>query len=153
MENLSQEWRMMRMYDGGKIIVGLVIGLCLLFSPYFFNAGRAAKAPQPELTPQAKKAKVCVAPTEWIKANHMHLLDTWRNSAVRDGERYYHSANGKIYYKSLQTTCLDCHSNKAKFCDQCHNYMDVQPYCWTCHFAPTPKEKSQWKSIEERFLK
>jgi hypothetical protein len=33
-------------------------------------------------------------------------------------------------------TCLECHSNKTKFCDQCHNYLDVQPYCWDCHLVP-----------------
>jgi hypothetical protein len=31
---------------------------------------------------------------------------------------------------------MECHSNKTKFCDQCHNYMGVAPYCWDCHIAP-----------------
>ena len=26
---------------------------------------------------------------------------------------------------SLSNTCLDCHSNKAEFCDRCHNYASV----------------------------
>jgi hypothetical protein len=64
------------------------------------------------------------------------LLDEWRHTVVRDGERYYKAKNGKVYYKSLQTTCLDCHSNKSKFCDQCHNYVGMVPYCWTCHIEP-----------------
>ncbi len=124
------------MYDGGKIIAGLVIGLCLLLSPFFYNAGKAAKAPEPELTAKAKEAKQCVADTAYMKSRHMHLLDEWRQTVVRDGERYYKGSNGKVYYKSLQVTCLDCHSNKSKFCDQCHNYMGVTPYCWDCHLVP-----------------
>jgi hypothetical protein len=40
---------------------------------------------------------------------------------------------------SLSNTCLDCHSNKAEFCDRCHNYASVSPYCWDCHID-NPKE-------------
>jgi hypothetical protein len=154
---------MKRMYDGGKIITGLIIGVGLLLSPFIYNAGRAAKAPVPELTEKAKEAKECVASTPYMKAWHMQLLDGWRNTVVRDGDRYYKSnqktwdmgllerwrhivvgegeeyyktSSGKVFYKSLQVTCMDCHSNKSKFCDQCHNYMGVTPYCWDCHIAP-----------------
>lgn len=124
------------MYDGGKIIAGLIIGIGLLLSPFFYNAGKALKPPEPELTPKAKQAKACVASLEYMKANHMHLLDKWRHTVVRKGERYYTSVNGKIYYQSLQVTCLDCHSNKSKFCDQCHNYIGMKPFCWDCHLEP-----------------
>jgi hypothetical protein len=124
------------MYDGAKIVTGLVIGLGLLLSPYFYNAGKASKAPEPELTPKAKEAKECVAPTPYMRNGHMQLLDRWRQDVVRDGDRWYKSSNGKIYNKSLQLTCMDCHSNKTKFCDQCHNYMAVSPYCWDCHIQP-----------------
>lgn len=124
------------MYDGAKIVTGLVIGLGLLLSPYFYNAGKASKAPEPELTPKAKEAKECVAPTPYMRNGHMQLLDRWRQDVVRDGDRWYKTSSGKIYNKSLQLTCMDCHSNKTKFCDQCHNYMAVSPYCWDCHIQP-----------------
>jgi hypothetical protein len=124
------------MYDGAKIVTGLVIGLGLLLSPFFYNAGKASKAPEPELTPKAKEAKECVAPTPYMRNGHMQLLDRWRQDVVRDGDRWYKTSSGKIYNKSLQLTCMDCHSNKTKFCDQCHNYMAVSPYCWDCHIQP-----------------
>ncbi len=124
------------MYDGGKIIAGLIIGLGLLLSPFFYNAGKATKPPEPQLTPKAKEAKVCVADTDFMITKHMQLLDRWRDEVVRETKRFYKSATGKVYYKSLQVTCLDCHSNKSKFCDECHNYMGVQPFCWECHIAP-----------------
>jgi len=131
---------MKRMYDGGKIIVGLIIGLGLLLSPFFYNAGKAAKAPAPELTAKAKEAKACVAPKDYMRESHFTLLDEWRQTVVRDGERYYKAFDGKRYYKSLQVTCMECHSNYSKFCLQCHNYLDVAPYCWDCHILPEEKK-------------
>jgi hypothetical protein len=128
------------MYDGGKIITGLIIGLAFFIIPIWMNLGKAAKAPELELTEKAKAAGSCVADTSYMKASHFSLLDKWRHEVVRDADRFYKSKSGKIYYKSLQVTCMDCHSNKSKFCDQCHNYMSVKPYCWDCHLEP--KEKS-----------
>ena len=124
------------MYDGGKIITGLVIGVGLLLFPVFYNAGKAAKAPERVLTEKAKAAQQCVEPKSFMTTEHMKMLDEWRQQVVRDDVRYYKSTSGRMYYKGLQTTCMDCHSNKSKFCDQCHNYMGVDPYCWDCHIAP-----------------
>ncbi len=123
------------MYDRRNILIGLGIGVLILLFPFFYGAGKAAKAPEPTLTDKAKGAKECVAPLVFIRAQHMKLLDTWRQEVVRQDIRYYHT-DGKTYYKSLQLTCMECHSNKTKFCDQCHNYMGVSPYCWDCHIAP-----------------
>ena len=124
------------MYDVGKIITGLIIGLGLLLFPVYYNAGKAAKAPDPVLTDKAKAAKQCIEPKAFMKTEHMKMLDEWRQEVVRDANRYYKSTDGKTYFKSLQVTCMDCHSNKTKFCDQCHNYMGVAPFCWDCHIAP-----------------
>lgn len=126
------------MYDGGKIIVGLMIGLALLLFPVYYNAGRAAKAPEPVLSEKAKEAKQCMAEKSYMRPEHMKMLDQWRHEAVRLADRYYKGVDGKVYYKSLQVTCMECHSNKSTFCDQCHNYLGVAPFCWDCHI--TPKE-------------
>ena len=100
----------------------------LFLSPFFYNAGKAAKAPEPELTAKAKEAKACVAARAYMTHQHMKLLDNWRQDAGARCGALLQGGRGKIYYKSLQVTCMDCHSNKAKFCDQCHNYMGVVPY-------------------------
>jgi hypothetical protein len=124
------------MYDSGKIIAGLIIFFILLLFPIWYQFGKAAKPPDPQLTDQAKQVGQCVEPKDYMKTQHMKLLDRWRNEVVRDGERFYISSDGKEYYKSLQVTCMECHSNKSKFCDQCHNYMAVTPFCWDCHLEP-----------------
>ena len=124
------------MYDGGKIIVGLIIGLLMFLSPLLYNGLKASKVPDPELTAKAKEAKVCVESKDYMKTKHMKLLDDWRYTAIRQANRIYASSTGKIYDKSLQNTCMECHANKSKFCDQCHNYMGVSPYCWECHIEP-----------------
>jgi hypothetical protein len=124
------------MYDKGKILGGLFVGLVVLLFPLYYNAGKASRAPEPILTDKASAAKECVEPREYIRAQHMKILDGWRQEVVRQDSRYYKSSNGKTYFKSLQLTCVECHSNKTKFCDQCHNYVGVSPYCWDCHIAP-----------------
>lgn len=131
------------MYDGGKIIAGLVIFVGLLAFPFLLQHGKATAKPDPKVdTPVIQKLaeKKCVEPKEFMRAEHMKLLNDWRDS-LRDTKRVYIGAGQKSYDISLQNTCMNCHSNKDKFCDECHNYMAVKPYCWDCHFIPEKKEK------------
>ncbi len=128
------------MSDKGKIIAGLVIFSILVSFPVWYNLGKAAPAPEPVLSATAKAAKECVASKDFMKREHMQLLDLWREAVVRDGKRVYKAANGAQYDMSLSNTCLDCHDNKAEFCDKCHDYASVKPYCWDCHID-NPKEK------------
>ena len=113
------------MKDKKFIIGGIIIFLIIASFPFWYNRGKAAPAPELELTAKAKAAQVCVRSTEYMKAEH----------------RIYVSPGGKEYNMSLSNTCLDCHSNKAEFCDRCHNYASVRPYCWDCHID-NPKENS-----------
>jgi hypothetical protein len=78
------------MNDKNKILAGLVVFMALFTLPFWFNMGKAAPAPELELTEKAKAAaKVCVMPTEYMKAEHMQLLDVWRHSVVRNAERAF----------------------------------------------------------------
>ncbi len=130
------------MYDKAKIIILVGIFLSLLTFPFYYNIIQAAiYTPKPELsldTPeiQQMKEKQCVKSVDYMSANHMKLLDYWRNSVVRDNDRYFGIIDGVKYEKSLQGTCMHCHSNKRNFCDRCHIYADVKVYCWDCHIAP-----------------
>jgi hypothetical protein len=131
------------MYDGGKIIAGLIIFIGLVTFPFFYNMGKANAKIEPKIdTPAIEELaeKKCVEPKEFMRTEHMKLLNQWRDWAVRDGNRIYEGAEGKKYEISLQNSCMHCHSNKKNFCDKCHNYMAVKPYCWDCHIAPKEKE-------------
>jgi hypothetical protein len=68
----------------------------------------------------------------------MHLLMDWRDAAVRHDVHSFKAFNGKTYTMSLSGTCLSssCHTNKAEFCDRCHNYAAVSVNCWDCHVDP-----------------
>lgn len=131
------------MYDGGKIILGIIIFLAIVTFPFYSNMGKAVTKPEPKLdTPEIKKLseKKCVETKDFMRAEHMKLLNQWRDSVVRDGNRLYTNSEGKLYQMSLQNTCMKCHSNKKKFCDECHKYVDVSPYCWDCHLQPKESE-------------
>ncbi len=135
------------MYDKGKIMTGIIVGVFLLTLPLWYNLvlGKA-KTPDPKIdTPVIQKLpekeRKCVEPKEYMRSNHMALLNSWRNSVVRDGDRVYVGLDEKEYDISLQNTCWNCHSNKTKFCDECHNYAGVTPYCMTCHIVPKEEEE------------
>ncbi len=122
------------MYDSGKIIPGLIIFVLLITIPIWYNRGGAVTEPPKPVLP--KDAKTCVLPAAEIRANHMKLLNVWRDEVLRTGDRGTFVIEGKSYQKSLMMTCMKCHTSKKQFCDTCHTYASVKPYCWDCHIAP-----------------
>lgn len=127
------------MYDANKIVPGLIVFLAFLTFPMWYDqaTGQAANVPNPQIVTQETQ---CVEPKEVMRAAHMEMLNSWRDQTVREGTRVFQTTDGREYYKSLSDTCLNCHSNKTQFCDQCHNYAGVQPVCWDCHIAPKENE-------------
>jgi hypothetical protein len=125
------------MYDASKIVAGLAVFVVLATSPLWYNALSAAPPGAPQLQLPTNGSTQCVEETEFMRSSHMELLDQWRDTVVRDDVRSYVSQlSGKTYTMSLTDTCLDCHSKKEQFCDACHTYSAVDPYCWTCHVIP-----------------
>ena len=120
------------MYDATKIVLGLAIFMVLITFPFWFSIASEKSGYVPELKlPENQDS--CVESTEYMKALHMDLLNKWRDSVVRDGNRVYVSSSGKRVQMSLTGTCLGCHEEKGEFCDKCHDYVGAQPYCWDCH--------------------
>ena len=124
------------MYDKGKVGAGIVIFLFLITFPFWYNLGKAAPAPEIKLSAKAQAAQACVESKAYMKTEHMQLLNVWRDEVVRSAKRTYVNSSGKQFEMSLSNTCLDCHVEKAEFCDKCHNYASVTPYCWDCHIDP-----------------
>lgn len=125
-----------------KIALFIVVFCAILIIPFAVNAGNKASAVEVSLdtpTINAMSEKKCVEDTAWMRENHMKLLDEWRNEVVRDGEMQYVSSDGTVYEKSLDDTCLECHSNPEEFCNKCHENANVELYCWDCHGANNPE--------------
>lgn len=145
------------MYKGGKIIASLIIFVGLFTIPFFYNMGKVNAGPDVNLNTPAIQAlapadQQCVESPEFMRANHMQLLNQWREASVRNGQTEYVNSNGKYFEISLQDTCLKCHTTEAEkaaktegnpaanaspqFCASCHDYSAVKPLCWNCHFDP-----------------
>ena len=123
------------MYDAKKIIPGIIIFLLLITFPVWYSvaSGNTDYVPEPEIITEEEQ---CVEPAQYMRDNHTDLLSEWRESVVREGIRTYVASDGQEYDMSLTRTCVDCHSNKAQFCDQCHDYVGAKPGCWDCHNLP-----------------
>lgn len=131
------------MYDAGKVIPGLVVFLGLITFPVWYNANTGKTGYTPELEiPEGK----CVESKMYMRSSHMDLLNDWRDRVVREGERYI-EVDGEELEMSLTNGCLSCHSDKSAFCDKCHDYVGVKPYCWDCHLKQ--EEVEVWPSTEE----
>lgn len=123
------------MRDRSLIFGGLVLFLGLITFPVWYNlaAGTAPKAPDLKLPVREKN---CVEPAETMRTSHMELLMNWREDVVRRGLRNFTAFDGRTYTMALTQTCMKCHASKEEFCDRCHNYAGVKPYCWNCHIDP-----------------
>ena len=123
------------MYDAGKIVAGLAVFLVLVTVPVWMAALAGETPRAPELRLPAGESQ-CVEPAAVMRATHMELLNTWRDRTVRSDDRFITLADGRRMERSLSRTCLGCHETKDAFCDRCHDYLAVSPYCWDCHVVP-----------------
>ncbi|MEI6152979.1 MAG: sulfate reduction electron transfer complex DsrMKJOP subunit DsrJ [Deltaproteobacteria bacterium] len=123
------------MHDKIKITAGIIIFLIIMLTPFWYNGltGKATYVPQLKIGTDAEQ---CIENTSYMRSNHSDLLNKWKEAVVREGMRVHKAGDGKLYIKSLTGTCLNCHSNKAQFCDRCHNYAGAKPQCWDCHIIP-----------------
>lgn len=115
----------------------LVVGAVALATAALAWAGsdtqpKAKGTPQPVIS-KAVKGEQCVEPTEYMRRNHMVVLDGHRDKAVIEGIRT------KKY--SLKE-CINCHASektgsvaaaKDDFCISCHSYASVKIDCFECH--------------------
>jgi cytochrome c len=125
------------MYISRNILIGIILLVLVFSAPFLYNAFlQERQKPEVSLdTPEIQEldVKKCIEDTEYMRANHMHLLSDWRIAVVREGQRIYVATDEQEYEMCMQETCLHCHSNKEEFCDVCHNYAGVELNCWECH--------------------
>ncbi|PID76566.1 MAG: cytochrome C [Deltaproteobacteria bacterium] len=122
------------MYNKKSIIAGLAIFALILTFPVWYNL-LIPGSDEPEVVLPTGVLN-CVKPADEMRATHMKLLDEWRDDVLRHNGRMMVTVDGKEYKKGLQMACMECHTNKETFCDPCHDYASVKPYCWDCHLSP-----------------
>ncbi len=120
------------MSDKGVITAGLVVLVAVVTLPFWYAFAPTGDAAPPDLVLPTDGSQ-CVEDRAYMRANHMDLLNQWRNSVVREGGREYTSESGQRFEMSLTKTCLSCHDDRDAFCTKCHDYVNVEPLCWECH--------------------
>ncbi len=121
------------MNDKKMIILGLVIFLITITYPFWHTLSAGAKVTRPVLEKPIGETK-CIEEKAFMTANHMQLLNEWRDAVVRNDIAVYTStAYGAKYEMSLTKTCLKCHNKREEFCNRCHGYVNINPACWNCH--------------------
>lgn len=115
----------------------LALGAVVLTTAALAWAGSEAQpkvsgAPKPVIE-KAVKGEQCVEDTDYMRRNHMKVLDGHRDKTVHEGIRT------KKY--SLKE-CINCHASettgsvaasKDDFCISCHSYASVKIDCFDCH--------------------
>ncbi len=128
------------MRDRLAIGAGLALFVAVATLPFWLNAAAGDPSRRPKLQ-KPTNAQHCVEPVETMRARHVQLLDSWRTTVVREGNPTYVATDGQRYTMSLTRTCLgQCHSDRSKFCDECHAFVGVSPYCWSCHLDPRKEQ-------------
>src|SRR5512143_4142814 len=116
----------MTLYDVSKTSNRILVFAAIAAFPVYYNIGRVNAKPEPKVdTPAIQEwekqygKKECVESKEFMRTEHMQLINLWRDSVVRDMNRQYIStSNHKKFNMSLQNGCMQCHSNKKKFSDE-----------------------------------
>lgn len=144
----------MKLYNGVLIVPGLVVFVIAITFPFWANVVLGRSADDRFQSMESAEGQQCVASREHMRANHMQMLYEWRDLVVREGVRTHHSENLGDIEISLTNTCMKCHAadtvtiegenyeSKATNCQDCHDYVGVDTFCWDCHIEPlTPPAK------------
>jgi predicted CXXCH cytochrome family protein len=111
-----------------------VLALALACATALASDAADSSVPYPPIA--EGRGDACVADTDFMRRNHMDLLQHQRDETMQDGVR------GNPY--SLRE-CLDCHvvrgadalpvtaQDPQHFCRSCHDYAAVSIDCFQCH--------------------
>ena len=114
------------------IAIGVLVLFVLIPVSYSVVSYVSARSAKPFLEkPDPAKYQECVRDTEYMRFHHWELLAKTREDVVRHGIRGDVTLSG----------CRECHANRERFCNECHNAVNLTPDCFGCHYYPaTPEE-------------
>ena len=108
-----------------------------------------AGAPRPDI-PEAIKGEQCVEETDFMRKNHMDLLQHQRDETMHKGIRTK---------KHSLKECFTCHvvkdtnnmpvsvKNPKHFCRECHDYAAVNVDCFQCHSSVPGEKKTMGRKL------
>ncbi|TET37593.1 MAG: hypothetical protein E3J72_05490 [Planctomycetota bacterium] len=110
-----------------EFIVMIALAVILLIPlGYGVISSAASNDTQPFLEKPDEKYDKCVRDTEYMRLNHMDLLKSIRDEVIHEGKK------AEVKLKD----CRECHMSRERFCDKCHNVVNLQPNCFGCHYYP-----------------
>ena len=122
------------MYNKNVVIPGIIIFVGLFTAPFWTNVFSGKHEPVKLELPKApvkffgEERTNCVEPREWMAANHMDLLISWRDEALRNTKRIYVATDGKKWETSLQNTCMASgHCGYRRRIPSCQFFSDSKP--------------------------
>ena len=83
------------MYNAKYIIPGVLIAVAAFTSPFWLNLGGKTYVYPEVALPTGEGKDKCIESKEWMRAEHMALLNTWRDEAIREGKREYVATDGR----------------------------------------------------------
>ena len=117
----------------GKVTIPvLLVVIVVLALPIVISVGSrlaASDSPEPFLEIPASTDGTCDGrPREFMRFHHMDLLKEIRDEVLREGV-------GSEVNRGLER-CRECHRNRDRFCNACHDAVDLSPDCFDCHYYP-----------------
>ena len=116
----------MRLKTAVVPVAALIILFPLGYSVVCSVFSRGAEDGRSFLDKPDKNGENCVRETTYMRFHHMTLLDQIRDEAVRGCKR------GEIRLN----TCRECHPSRERFCNQCHDAVNLHLDCFRCHYYP-----------------
>ena len=107
------------MYNAKAVILGILVFAVLFSTPFWANFGGTKDYKRPAIVlPQNEKE--CVEPVEFMRAEHMYLLNEWRDQALRYENRTYVSSTGKKW-----TIATDTVFKPFEYTDASGNFVGI----------------------------
>ncbi len=125
--------------------LGMVLAVLVTASLGFGSFASSHEGAERDHRIGANAGDACVRETEWMRRNHMELLQHDRDRTLRMGIR---PVDGSL------KGCVDCHANKddqghfipvdaeGEFCAGCHAYTAVSLDCFECHATRPESERA-----------
>ncbi|TET33173.1 MAG: hypothetical protein E3J72_17745 [Planctomycetota bacterium] len=111
--------------DKTKIIVVVIAVLIILF-PVGYSVVAFAIAPSAQPFLEEADGEPCVRDLKYMRHNHWVLLKKVRDEVIHEAKQ------AEVKLKD----CRKCHKSRERFCDKCHNAVNINFNCFDCHYYP-----------------